>query len=346
MPLPDKLELARLPTPIQYLPRLSADLGKQLYVWRDDLTGFPESGNKIRKLEFLLADALARKATWLVTCGGPQSNHARATAVLARRLGLGVTIVVRKPKGGLAADQHRHANLLLNHILGARLRFIEFEAYAAHDSKYDFFLVEEAGKLRAQGEVPYLIPEGGSNDIGALGYRAAIAEMLETWKSARQSRQSAPDSLFVALGSGGTVAGLHLGLEQAKLGGERLFAVSVYDDAAYFERRIGGIWDAAEKNLGLKVKDRKLQILDGYQGEGYALATDEELRFYANISRREGLLLDPCYTGKAFLGLWREVKKAPERFGENLLFVHTGGAFGNFAYGEQYLRALGISAEA
>lgn len=345
MPPPDKIELARLPTPIQFLPRLSADLGKNLYVWRDDLTGFPESGNKVRKLEFLLADAVAKKATWLVTCGGPQSNHARATAVCARRLGMGVTIVVRKPKGGLAETQHRQANLLLNHVLGARIRYVEYETYVARDSKYDFFLVEEAGKLRAQGEVPYLVPEGGSNDIGSMGYRAAVPEMAATWKTARQSRKAAPDSIFVALGSGGTVAGLHLGLEAAKLGGERLFPVNVCDDAPYFEKRIGGIWDSIENNLGLAVKQRKLQILDGYKGDGYALATDEELRFYANVARREGLLLDPCYTGKAFLGMWREVKKTPDRFGSDLLFLHTGGGFGNFAYGDQYLRALGVTSE-
>lgn len=339
---PERIRLANLPTPIQPLPRISRQVGKEIFVWRDDLTGFAESGNKIRKLEFLAAEAVKNKASWLVTCGGPQSNHARATAFVARRLGLGVSLVIRKPKDGLAADSEQVGNYLLNRILGADIQLVEFADYAARGSKYDSFLEEKAQELKARGETPYIIPEGGSSELGCFGYLAAVEEMLAGWSKVCPGSR-APDSLFTALGSGGTFAGLHLGLEHQGLPATILHAVNVCDSAGYFERRIRNLFAAVESRYGIEAGDGKLQIWDGYVGLGYSKATDDELRFYADVARKEGMLLDPCYTGKAFRGMLSEIKKDPSRFGDRVLFLHSGGGFGGFAYGEQYARALADS---
>jgi D-cysteine desulfhydrase len=336
---PTRLPLAQLPTPIHFLTRLSANLGCKLYAWRDDLTGFAESGNKIRKLEFLAAEAIERKATWLVSCGGPQSNHARATAFVARRLGLGVTLVVREPSDGLGAAETSRGNHLLMRILGADIRLVPYADYVARGSRYDSFLEEESERLRQRGETPYVIGEGGSTDLGCYGYFHAAGEMARTW-SALGTGTRAPDSIFLALGSGGTYAGLHLGLEALDLPSSRLHAVNVCDDAAYFQKRIEGLFDAVESRYGLRAKERRAQIHEGFVGAGYAKASDDDLRFYAEIARKEGLLLDPCYTGKAFRGMVSALGKDPARYGKHVLFLHSGGGFGNFAYGEQYARAL------
>jgi len=332
-----RIPLSNLPTPIHPLPRLSRELGKEIYVWRDDMTGFPESGNKIRKLEYLLGDAHLREATRIITCGGPQSNHARATAVAARRLGLSITLLLRLPPGA-TTEPRVTGNLLLDRMLGAEIRFIPYADYVAHGSKYDFFLMEAAGSSRARGETPYLIPEGGSNEIGILGYYHAVEEMLASWHHVCPEA-AAPDSIITALGSGGTYAGLHLGLEARGLPASRLFAVNVCDDAEYFRRRIGSLFHAAA-GIGLAVHDPVAQILDGHVGEGYARATEDELRFYCMVARKEGVILDPCYTGKAFRGWVEELRRDPARFGKRVLFLHSGGGFGSFAYEEQYAAVL------
>lgn len=339
MRYPERVRLANLPTPIQFLPRLSLELRKEIYVWRDDLTGFSESGNKVRKLEFLVTDALQRKANVLVTCGGPQSNHARATAFLARRLGLGIELIVRKPKTGIDPSQETVGNFLLNRLLGAEIELVEFADYQARGAKYDWFLERKAEAIKARGGKPYLIPEGGSCALGCFGYIAGVEEMLASWAKVCPD-QKGPSSIVTALGSGGTYAGLHLGLETRGFSSAMLHAVSVCDDAKYFENRINGLFDDVEREYGIKAKSRAMRIHDGYSGLGYAQATDDELRFYAAIARQEGLLLDPCYTGKAFLGMVTEIRKDPSQFGNRVLFLHSGGGFGMFSYGDQYLRAL------
>lgn len=339
MKYPERVRLANLPTPIQPLPRLSKELGKEIYVWRDDLTGFTDSGNKVRKLEFLVSEAVAKKATVLVTCGGPQSNHARATAFVARRLGMGAALVVRKPKTGLDPAAEKTSNFLLNRILGADVELVEFADYAAKGAKYDWFLEDKSERVRKAGGVPFVIGEGGSTALGCFGYIAAVEEMMTTWRKACPDAK-APDSIVAALGSGGTYAGLHLGVEAQGLPSDVVHAVNVCDDACYFEKRVGHLFDDVERDYGVRAKSRAMRIHDGYMGLGYAQATDDELRFYADVARKEGLLLDPCYTGKAFRGMVSELKKDPGAFGKRILFLHSGGGFGTFAYGDQYLRAL------
>jgi D-cysteine desulfhydrase len=339
MSSPPRLELARLPTPIHRLHRLSCEVGREIFVWRDDLTGFAESGNKVRKLEFMLAEALARRATWVVTCGGPQSNHARCTVLAARRLGLGASVVVREPPEGFDQRATWTGNWLLDRIAGAHMILVPYPEYRAAGSTYDPFLEAEAARLGREGERPYLIGEGGSTPLGCLGYRVAVAEMLETWRRSGGGGDG-PDALFLALGSGGTHAGVVLGFAACGLDPRRVCAVNVCNDKPYFERRVSGLISETVERYGVERPAGGLRIFDGHVGEGYARATDEDLRFYARMACLEGLWLDPCYTGKAFRGMLAELRRDPAAFGERILFLHSGGGFGTFAYGAQFQRAL------
>ena len=186
---PDRLELAWRDTPIQPLPALSEALGKSIRVWRDDLTGWALSGNKIRKLEFLCAEARAVGANHLVTCGGPQSNHARATAFAARNLGWDITIVVREPPGGFDHADMPNGNLLLNRILGANLVFIPFDEYQEQGSVYEPFLEATANRLYQQGARPFMVPEGGSCAMGCWGYLAAVREKRRDTKNNHRAQR-------------------------------------------------------------------------------------------------------------------------------------------------------------
>ncbi|MEO5803034.1 MAG: D-cysteine desulfhydrase family protein [Verrucomicrobiota bacterium] len=339
MKFPPRLKLAHLPTPIQKLERISAEVGKEIFIWRDDLTGFTESGNKIRKLEFLLADALEKKATRIITTGGLQSNHTRATTFACRRLGLEVSVVVREPKIGRKPDEPLTANLLLNKIAGADLNFISYAEYEAAGSSYTPWLEKISAASRQRGENPYIIQEGGSVPIGCFGYIAAVEEMLASWKNCGAKTDS-PDALFFADGSGGTHAGLHLGYEHHDLPTRKLWAINICDSAAYFQKRVGKLIEETAAQFGLKHNERELQVLDGHFGDGYGIASDADLKFYAKLARQEGVLFDPSYTGKAFQGMLAEIKKAPDRFGEKMIFLHSGGSFGTFAHQERYARLL------
>jgi len=339
MKFPSRLKLAHLPTPIQKLERVSAEVGKEIFIWRDDLTGFTESGNKIRKLEFLLADALEKKATRIITTGGLQSNHTRATTFACRRLGLEVSLVVREPKTGRKPNEPLTANLLLNKIAGADLNFISFAEYEAAGSTYTPWLEKISAASRQRGENPYIIQEGGSVPIGCFGYIAAVEEMLATWKNCG-AKSDSPDALLFADGSGGTHAGLHLGYEHCGLPTKKLWAINICDSAEYFQKRVGKLIEENVAQFGLKHNERELQVLDGHFGTGYGIATDDDLKFYIKLARQEGLLLDPSYTGKAFQGMLAEIKKAPDRFGEKILFLHSGGTFGTFAHQERYAQLL------
>lgn len=305
-----RLPLARTPTPVEPLVRWSRRLGVELRVKRDDLTGLGVSGNKVRKLEVLVADALARGADTLVTCGGAGSNHCRATAVVAARLGLSCHLLLRTADGGPPAEPWT-GNLLLSRLVGASVEFVTPDRYRDADGM--FGPAERA--LLAAGRRPYVIPEGGSNRLGAEGYAQAYAELLEQWPEA--------DVVVAAMGSGGTAAGLVLGRRAAGGRGPLPVAVNVCDDAPYFRARMAAI-------LGDEAGD-DLVILDGFQGRGYALSTLDELALLADVARTEGLLLDPVYTGKAFKGLVDSVRSKALKAGR-ILFIHTGGVFGLFAH--------------
>jgi len=329
---PPRLQLAHLPTPIHKLPRLSAEVGREIHIWRDDLTGFVESGNKVRKLEFLLAHALESGTNRIITAGGVQSNHTRATSFLARRLGLKVALIVREPQTGPVPLSEPTGNLLLNRIAGADLQFVSYADYRAKGSTYAPFLESAAEEYRRRGDTPYVIGEGGSVPHGCFGYLRAVEEMLEKLREF--------DALFFADGSGGTHAGLHLGYELFGLSPRKLWAINICDSAEYFEKRVGSLIERTAQQFNLPSRDRHVQVLDGHFGAGYGIASDADIAFYVQLARQEGVLLDPTYTGKAFRGMLSELQKNASRFGNKILFLHSGGTFATFAYQAQFARAV------
>ena len=315
IPYPPRLPLARVPTPLEPLRRASAALGVEILVKRDDLTGSVESGNKIRKLEVLCADAVARGADTLITCGGAQSNHARATALAAARLGMKARLFLRVPDP--AAPPPVEANILLDRLAGAEITWISREQYRDRAA----IMAAAAAELRR----PYVIPEGGSNALGAWGYVRAVEELASDLAG-----RSA--TLVYAAGSGGTGAGLVAGVKLLGLD-LRVVGVNVCDDRAYFVAAIGAIVEELRRTWGLDFafeRERDVEILDGYVGRGYAESRPEELRDLAELARTEGIVLDPVYTGKAWHGMATELRKDPRVFGERIVFLHTGGVFGLF----------------
>lgn len=321
---PERVSLARTPTPLEKLERTSAHLGVELYVKRDDLTGAGLSGNKVRKLEFLLADALAQGADTVITGGGEQSNHCRATALAATRLGLRSVVCLRTVDK--SAPPATGGNILLDRLAGAEIRWIDHADWARRDEVF----ADEAERQRSAGHRPYVIPEGGSNEIGAWGYVACAAELAEELGAL----EAVPTTVIHACGSGGTSAGLILGGALFGFAGRgiSLASVNVCDDRAYFVDRIQDICDRFEERYraGARVTEADIDVVDGYVGRGYARSRPEELVELRDMARRDAILLDPVYSGKAFFGLARELEKDPGRFGERVVFVHTGGIFGLF----------------
>jgi D-cysteine desulfhydrase len=315
---PDRVSRARLPTPVEPMARLSQKLGVELLVKRDDLTGSALSGNKIRKLEFLFAEARAQGADTVITCGGEQSNHCRATAIAAAQLGLSSYLLLRTDDP--AKPPAVEANILLDKLVGAEVRWVSRAEYAR---RAELFPVV-AEELRARGKKPYAIPEGGSNALGAWGYVRCVEELAH-------DLTAGPVTLVYAAGSGGTGAGLILGVKLLGLPW-RVVGVNVCDDEAYFRRVIGEIVEAAidRWKLDVKFSRSEIEIRDGYVGIGYAKSRPEELATIRDVARAEGIVLDPVYTGKAFHGLTRELAKDDRQFGSRIVFVHTGGIYGLF----------------
>lgn len=317
---PNRIRLANLPTPIEKLERISVQWGgPQIFVKRDDLTGIALSGNKIRKLEFVIAEARNQGADLLITCGGVQSNHARTTAIAAAKLGMACYLVLRGP-----SDSPLDGNLLLDQLVGARIKFISAEDYS---KRVDEIMAELAFQLKRAGFHPYIIPEGASNELGCMGYVAAMAEITEQMATLNLKF----DHIICATGSGGTQAGLILGKKLYALDCD-VIGFNVCDDEAYFVRKIRHIATMAIKRFSLPISfsEIDIKIIDGYVGDGYALNRPEEIRFIIELARAEGLILDPVYTAKAFLGLKDQIEKGRFSSNEKILFIHTGGLFGLF----------------
>ncbi len=330
-PGPTRVSLAQTPTTLVPMPAMSQELGVEILCKRDDLTGFELSGNKVRKLEFLLGEAQAARANVIITCGGEQSNHCRATAFAAARLGLGSRLLLRTANP--AAPPRDSANILLDRLVGADIRWISQADWADRDR----LMEEEATRLRAGGKTPYIIPEGGSNALGSWGYVRAVEELAIQLRTL----PSRPTTLLYACGSGGTGAGLVLGQKLCGLEA-RVVGVAVCDDSGYFKEKIVAISTEFARRFAVPVKvaPGDVDILDGYVGAGYARSRPEELALIAEVARREAILLDPVYTGKAFFGLASELKRDRKRFGERVVFMHTGGAFGLFSEPERFATVL------
>ena len=321
--LTDKLphvSIGHLPTPLEPLPRLTAQLGgPELWIKRDDQTGLATGGNKARKLEFLVADALEQEADRLITAGAAQSNHARQTAAAAAKFGLACTLVLR----GQAPPQTQ-GNLLLDRLLGA-------EVVWAGDQPLTEALVQVAEQLGAEGQRPYVIPYGGSNPIGASGYVAAMEELLAQCRE----RDLYFDHVVVPSSSGGTQAGMVVGARALKYEG-RILGISVDLPANSLQRTLADLATATADHLGLGLtfEPRDFAIEDGYLGGGYGVVSDLEMTAIHTLARTEGVLLDPVYTGRAFGGLLDLIRQGAFSSDERVLFWHTGGTTGLFGYAD------------
>lgn len=324
--IPERISLANLPTPIEKLNRLSNVLGgPEIFIKRDDQTGTELSGNKVRKLEYSLKEALDEGCDYLITCGGIQSNHCRATAAAAVKLGMKSCLVLR----GEDTDQPE-GNLLIDRLLGADIVFITAEEYINKRAEIMEGIKKELSK---KGFKPYIIPEGASNGIGGFGYYTAMEEIIEQERNLGISF----DCIVLAVGSGGTYSGLWLANKLHNHSAD-IYGINVGGDAEYFKTRIPEILKDSMKYMGISmpVSTEEINIIDGYVGRGYALSRPEELRFIRDLSRLEGIILDPVYTGKAMYGLTEEIKKGTFSKYKNILFIHTGGLFGLFPKGNLF----------
>jgi D-cysteine desulfhydrase len=311
-----RIDLGYFPTPVEAMPRLGAALGISLHIKRDDYTGFGGGGNKVRKLEYLMADALAQQAGVLITTGGHQSNHARMVAAAARKFGMEAVLVLR----GDAPAEYQ-GNLLLDRLFGATLEFLDPDDY--------FHLIDGRMEAHAQaardaGKIPYVIPLGGANPLGAMGYVRAVEEMARQFAAAGASP---PDVIAAPVGSGGTLAGLHVGVRQY-WPATRIVGVSVSRDAAWFQQRVAGMAGECAALLGWDANFRPedIWIEDQHVGPGYGKPSPGGTAAIHRLAREEGVLLDPVYTGKAMDGLFSLVANGAIAQGAAVLFLHCGGS--------------------
>ncbi len=322
--LPERLQLAQLPTPLQKLTRVSDALGVNLWIKRDDLTGSVLSGNKVRKLEFTIAQALLEGCDSLVTCGGLQSNHCRATALLGAQLGLKVSLVLRGEPEPVA-----DGNLLLDQLAGAHIQCFPAREYGPGLTG---LLDKAAEQLRQQGHRPFIIPTGASDGIGIWGYMAAIQELEVDFHRHR----IVPSHIVTATGSGGTQAGLTLGAYL--LGWQtQVLGMAVCDDAAYFHHKVKQDMQQWQRRYApnTDIDGCQVHVNDQYIGPGYGKADEEVFDTIRWLARTEGVVLDPVYTGKAFHGLVEDIKAGRLPAAQDVVFLHSGGIFGCFPHKRQ-----------
>ncbi|HZS92354.1 MAG TPA: D-cysteine desulfhydrase family protein [Chloroflexota bacterium] len=338
-----RFPLAVLPTPLQEARRLRAALGgpqrcPRILIKRDDLTGLAFGGNKARKLEFLVADALKQQATVLVTCGAAQSNHARMTAAAACMAGLGASLVLTGH-----ADEALQGNLLLDHLLGAEVHFVapnEDRAIATGDEQ-DAMIAAVMEALRARGERPYLIPVGGSSPVGTLGYVAGTLELVGQLAAMGEE----PSHLYYASGSRSTQAGLELG-KRLFSAPYRLQGIAVSGGEPQKTEKAVRLANEAAEIVGSAVRlvPEDLRTDQAYIGEGYGIATPACLEALSLLARHEGIFLDPTYTAKAMAGLIDHIRRGLIAPSETVIFLHTGGTPALFAKVDQMSSLLNTPA--
>ncbi|WP_426720835.1 MULTISPECIES: D-cysteine desulfhydrase [unclassified Enterobacter cloacae complex] len=314
-----RLKFIGAPTPLEYLPRFSDYLGRDIFIKRDDVTPMAMGGNKLRKLEFLAADALREGADTLITAGAIQSNHVRQTAAVAAKLGLHCVALLENPIGTQAENYLTNGNRLMLDLFNVQVEMVDALTDPAAQ------LDELATRLKAQGFRPYVIPVGGSNALGALGYVESALEIAQQCEGAVSL-----SSVVVASGSAGTHAGLAVGLEQLMPDVE-LIGVTVSRSVADQKPKVVTLQQAVAEQLALQAK-AEILLWDDYFAPGYGTPNDEGMEAVKLLAGLEGILLDPVYTGKAMAGLIDGI--ARKRFKDEgpILFVHTGGAPALFAY--------------
>ena len=322
-----RIEITHAPTPLEHAPRLSEDLGCNLYIKRDDCTGLAVGGNKTRKLEYLLADAGAQGADTLVTIGGLQSNHARQTAAAAAKFGFDCELILEEVAGTPEADYSDNGNVLLDHLLGASIHSLR----TSDDS--DAYAENLVNQLKARGRKPYLIPVGGSNVIGSFGYVRCAQEILQQ----RGETNLIIDQIVLASGSAGTQAGLLAGLIAAGMD-IPVLGICVSKSTSAQKQLVESLLRQTLASLELdpELAKGKVKTDGNYVGDGYGIPTTEMIDAVKRCARLEGLLLDPVYTGKAMAGLIDLCSLGMIAEGSNLLFLHTGGSPGLYGYREVF----------
>lgn len=317
MNVPDKFQLAVTPTPIDTI----SFQNKKFLIKRDDLTGCEFSGNKVRKLEYLIAEALKEKAEILITCGGIQSNHARATAIAACRAGLRTKLFLWGSEASIPDGNH-----FLNIMYGAEIVYLTKREY---DNVNDIMQTESKA-LGKKKKIAYVIPEGGSTTKGIFGYFNFVNELK------KQIDIDDLNGIVLACGSGGTAAGILAGLSYYK-SDLKVYAVNVLYEEYEMRKRILNLTQAAilEFNLNCRLKNENLILLDGYSREGYKSINKDKIKLIKSFAKETGILLDPAYTGKAFKAFYEKFLMKGK--GNKTLFLHTGGIFGIFGRTDEYL---------
>ena len=305
------------PTPVEPLPRLSSRLGggPRLFIKRDDAIPFGFGGNKVRKLALVAAQARAENADTLMTAGGVQSNHARATAAAAARLGMRAVLVANG-----TPPQRKTANALLDDLLGAEVVYV-----GSRDERMSK-VQELAANLRAEGRRPFAIPIGASTPLGALAFALAVAELVD--------QMPAPDVIVHSTSSGGTQAGLVAGCRLLALP-TRVIGVSADDSSSALETQVNaivtGVGELLQLDPAALAAGTAIEVDDRFVGGGYGVPSDQSREAIELTARSEAIFLDPTYTSKAMAGLIAYVRDGAFGEGETVLFWHTGGQVGLFA---------------
>lgn len=317
-----KLTLVNKPTEIQYLSVLSNRYNLNIYIKREDLNGIGFGGNKIRKLEFLLGEAKSKNATHILTLGAIQSNHARLTAITSRMMGFEVELFLKESVDIQKESYQENGNIVLNQIVDCKMHRIP------NDDKMMDKINQRMEEIRQEGGNPYFIPVGGSNSVGNLGYIDCYLEILEQQKE----MDITFDYIATASGSGGTHGGLLLGSELT----DTSCQIKAYNVQPEHEELLSHTIEICNETLqfmGYKNLDKKKVDLNSkYSGHAYGFPEVEHLEMLKGLASQTGIFLDPVYTAKAFTGLIREIEEGSYPKNANVLFIHTGGTPGIFAY--------------
>ncbi len=319
----EKLNLGRFPTPIERT-KCAEEYDVELFIKRDDLDEFIGSGNKARKLEYLLYDAQRLSCDTVLSAGGMQSNHCRATAYFSKRLGMDVELF-------LFGEQEVQGNLLIDKLLGARIHPISHEEY----ENVMQMMNDRKKELESTGRKVYVIPPGGSNAIGFLGYASAVRE-ISNW----EEKHTNFDYVISATGTGGTIAGLEIGKsmydEKFKVVGINVTKRSSSD----FNKKISEELQKFNLRYEAHIKEIFPTIVDGYVGEDYAIPSSKDFDTIRELALKDQIVLDPVYTAKAFKGMLSMIDKGEIKHGSQILFIHTGGTFGLFAFAREISKFL------
>lgn len=322
-----RVQLGHFPTPLEPLTRLTDFLGgPTLYIKRDDCSGLATGGNKTRKLEFVLADALAKGADTLITQGAIQSNHARQTAAAAARYGMRCHILLENRTGSTKPEYCESGNVFLDRLFAARIRTYPM------GTDMNAAMAEVAESVRSSGGRPYVIPGGASNSLGALGYADCAVELL-TQAGAAGIRI---DCVVHATGSAGTQAGLLAGLSGVR-SDVAVLGIGVRADKPTQEANVFKLASATTELLGVPQVERERVVANcDYVGEGYGIPTDAMTAAVTLMARKEGILLDPVYSGKGMAGLIDLIAKGAFKKTDTIVFLHTGGSAGLFGYRDAF----------